>query len=87
MCFLPKFPEEVFFKKECLQAAAYTRWLTRGKCVKYTHEHRHEVFDALEELSDSSDITTRFEAQGILRQLKTFENVSSKRLPRHILQQ
>ena len=56
-------------------ASAYTRWLTCGKCVKYIHEHRQEIFDVLDELTDSSDSTTRFEARGSLGKLKTVENM------------
>ena len=68
-------PKRQSFLHKRMPAAAYTRWLTRGKCVKHIHKHRHEIFDALEELSESSDSTTRFEAEGILRKLKTVENM------------
>ena len=52
--------------------AAYTRWLTRGKCVKYLGEHLIAVVSVLESLSETADdATTRCDAQGLLRQLKT----------------
>ena len=55
--------------------AAYTRWLTRGKCVKYLHQHMRAIFSVLEELTDSGDTKTRCDARGILRQIKTWENM------------
>ena len=56
--------------------AAYTRWLTRGKCVKYLSDHLIAVVSVLESLSETADdATTRCDAQGLLRQLKTWENM------------
>ena len=55
--------------------AGYTRWLTRGKCVKYISKHLEEIISALDDLCDSDDATTRCEAEGHLKQLKTWENM------------
>ena len=55
--------------------AAYTRWLTRGKCVTYFHQNKLEIFRVLEELSFSDDAQTRLQAQALLKQLKTWENM------------
>ena len=66
---------EIVSKKKKVPQAAYTRWLTRGKCVKYIHENKHELFYVLEQLSVDDDSATRCEAQGLLTQIKTWENM------------
>ena len=59
-----------------MPAAAYTRWLTRGKCVKFVHDHKKEIIDILDELADTAgDSTTRYEAMGLSRQIKTHQNM------------
>ena len=62
--------------KKKMPAAAYTRWLTRGKCLKFEHYHRKEIIKILDELFDTADdSTTRYEAIGILRKIKTHQNM------------
>ena len=56
--------------------ASPTRWLSKGKCIKFIHINRKILFEVLISLSeDPSDGKTSFEASGLYRQLTKSMNV------------
>ena len=68
-------------KRGCLletkvPTASPTRWLSRGKCVKFINSNKKAIIEVLVSLSeDSSDGKTSYEASGLLRQMQNRINV------------